>query len=1422
METSIITRASNSIRRSKRSTLFTFMFIFLLIVQAQDWHSGSSYRRAITFNGADFTEDVTDFLYYFTITDQDLSYTDACSFVKNGLGYDVVFTDVNGVLLEHEIIEYDAVGTYRGWVEVPSISSTSNTMIYMYYGERGVPGDPTLDVYRPDMVATWHFDTGAQEADATSNGLDLAISGATWSAVEDTGILDSCVTFDGSDDHLLIDDASLNFGNGSFSIEGWINVQPKQGASPSQFLQIEVESSQHAEEMLNTSDFLLNELLVNLGRSVSQYNDFSMVGIQFPSVGVPAGNTLTDAYVEFVAQNDGSGFAQFDIGVENTDNPNPYSVGDPPSGRGLTAPGQIQWLPTSWEAGQTYRTPNIASLIQPLVSGAWSTRTVAVQIDGFGVREADDEIKLVLEYESPGNGSTLYQLPVESFSDDAEEALNGSVELTGALTIRSTANNWVAVRFDNVAVPNNAVIDSVKVRFTANSNGTTLPSEVNISRQNSFTTSTFTGIENELSSLPKTGSVDWFPDEWYTNESHETPDLISLFTNFFSDPQWSAGNAITLFFQPVSAGGGRTAKSVAASGTSQDPQLLVYYRILENEPQTIISRRDADGGFGAWVDEFGKLNFAIDDDGTWDPDLTVTSLDNVDDIQWYHFAGVKEQDKLTLYLNGEPQDSRSETHETFFRLLQDSGDDAEENLSNGSVTTTSGTLDFGSNSSGNDQIVGLRFQNVQIPPGATIVSSFIQIVSVSDAINLDPCTVTITGHRGNMANPFNTNPNSISDLVNANNDPMAGNVSPSQDWTIEEFNDTSSAYDSPDISEIVAYNISSNWGPTNDDMNMAFFISGTNTSRREVRARDSPIGDAGAVATLFIEFKTSNYGSISGAGTPTMYFGDDTDQLLTSDENLLGSLDELRVYSTALSATDVRARYRTIADAANFSTIATSPEQVTWTGGGGDGDWTNSANWNLGMSAPWDFMDFVYTNSGTPLDLQATLNAGHISAAAGVSFDLNDQQVNIDCNCNVETFEAGPSGNGIVVASGSNTEFSSPGSSTTIPNLQVGANNTIALNADLVVSNSLSFADATGNLNANGQGITFGSPTVYNPAFTMSNTIYLGSAGSLTINNVSESETAIFHVSYDNTAASFARAELTNNEVPLASYTLQLCNEVYLDGTCSGTAIEVNDVNKTWFITSASTDSYLRLYWHESMEGPEFERASAEINHYDVSTQWDLLGNEGSTEHLANTIYSAQALNVNTFSPFSVSSHSAPLPVELVHFEAKQEEKSIKIEWQTATELNNDHFILEKSTDGVHFDQLERVKGKGNSSEVEDYRVIDKHPVVGQQYYRLTQVDFDGTMEQLGIRMVEYVSSNSVIDMFPNPVTDEVGLKNLHPGNYKAEIISLDGKLLKKQSLAIDNYGQMGYVNLDDLPIGVFTLKLTTGNFSYSMKLVKK
>ncbi|MFK7947394.1 MAG: fibronectin type III domain-containing protein, partial [Saprospiraceae bacterium] len=114
----------------------------------------------------------------------------------------------------------------------------------------------------------------------------------------------------------------------------------------------------------------------------------------------------------------------------------------------------------------------------------------------------------------------------------------------------------------------------------------------------------------------------------------------------------------------------------------------------------------------------------------------------------------------------------------------------------------------------------------------------------------------------------------------------------------------------------------------------------------------------------------------------------------------------------------------------------------------------------------------------------------------------------------------------------------------------------------------------------------------------------------------------------------------------------------------------------------------------------------------------------------------------------------APLPVELTYFTAKAENANNLLQWQTASEENNSHFEVERSTDGINFETIGQVAGNGTTFETSNYSFVDEQPEL-VSYYRLRQVDFDGNYEYSKIEVVERNQiGNTQVTLYPIPVRD--------------------------------------------------------------------
>ena len=116
--------------------------------------------------------------------------------------------------------------------------------------------------------------------------------------------------------------------------------------------------------------------------------------------------------------------------------------------------------------------------------------------------------------------------------------------------------------------------------------------------------------------------------------------------------------------------------------------------------------------------------------------------------------------------------------------------------------------------------------------------------------------------------------------------------------------------------------------------------------------------------------------------------------------------------------------------------------------------------------------------------------------------------------------------------------------------------------------------------------------------------------------------------------------------------------------------------------------------------------------------------------------------------------YTTPLPIDLIYFRAQNEDKSVDLFWETATETNNDFFTIERSLDGINFESIANIKGAENSSIALTYQFTDTNPLSGTSYYRLKQTDYDGQSEsfnsvavnheEVGVELVNLQITSSI------------------------------------------------------------------------------
>ena len=180
-----------------------------------------------------------------------------------------------------------------------------------------------------------------------------------------------------------------------------------------------------------------------------------------------------------------------------------------------------------------------------------------------------------------------------------------------------------------------------------------------------------------------------------------------------------------------------------------------------------------------------------------------------------------------------------------------------------------------------------------------------------------------------------------------------------------------------------------------------------------------------------------------------------------------------------------------------------------------------------------------------------------------------------------------------------------------------------------------------------------------------------------------------------------------------------------------------------------------------------------------------------------------------------------PLPVNLINYKAyKSGAAEISITWQTASEFNNDHFTLERSNNGVDFNSIAVVAGLNRSN---IYLHKDKHPVAGDNYYRLSQTDKDGRTANYDILRVRLNGFINSFTLGANPVKNTllINIESEEKGMITASIINTSGSVVKQLVFNKQNGQMQQQVSVSDLANGIYLIQFKGKNFVETLKFLK-
>jgi hypothetical protein len=233
-----------------------------------------------------------------------------------------------------------------------------------------------------------------------------------------------------------------------------------------------------------------------------------------------------------------------------------------------------------------------------------------------------------------------------------------------------------------------------------------------------------------------------------------------------------------------------------------------------------------------------------------------------------------------------------------------------------------------------------------------------------------------------------------------------------------------------------------------------------------------------------------------------------------------------------------------------------------------------------------------------------------------------------------------------------------------------------------------------------------------------------------------------------------------------------------------------------------------------------------------ASGLWTLARNPADTVNISAQNIRFWLPATNTFTrQYGIASTGLnnPLPVTYAYFKGNKVENGVQLNWATASEFNAAHFVIERSFDGINFEQLTKVKAAGNSVKTSLYAFLDDQ-VFGSRksiiYYRLNQVDIDGKNEYSPMIIINLDEEKDILvqTIQPNPFANELSLtySSNKEVSLKIELINLNGQVLVSKQIRTE--AGMQRINLDEamnIPSGLYFMKLEYNGHSEIHKIVK-
>ena len=200
-----------------------------------------------------------------------------------------------------------------------------------------------------------------------------------------------------------------------------------------------------------------------------------------------------------------------------------------------------------------------------------------------------------------------------------------------------------------------------------------------------------------------------------------------------------------------------------------------------------------------------------------------------------------------------------------------------------------------------------------------------------------------------------------------------------------------------------------------------------------------------------------------------------------------------------------------------------------------------------------------------------------------------------------------------------------------------------------------------------------------------------------------------------------------------------------------------------------------------------------------------------------------QTTNCSITIPVSSTIILGPLPVEFSYFNAVvKRDEIVELYWATATEENNARFVIQHSDDGKTFTDLGGIAGSGTTTSTSHYTYLHDTPFIGSNYYRLKQVDLNGSYAFSEVINVNLRKENALdITTYPNPFTDQLFFRLKTVSELPVEITLYNTNHQAVAYTRIEPQNAKTSLSLSLLAPGFYIVKVKARHFHYSSKVLK-